>query len=116
LTISDSISSGAEPGQEILIVKTGKVTSGNWLTPNRPMLIAPKIISMDINIQAKTGRRMEMSDSVITVPTQAERTRRSSVGGKGLPPYKTSPIPVGRHAVPAKRTDSGENEEQILDA
>jgi len=50
---------GAAPFIVALIESTGKSTSGIWLMPILSMEIVPKMISPDISIQAKTGRRME---------------------------------------------------------
>ena len=62
-TTSLSMISGAAPLHVVLMVSTGKSTSGCSLTPRRESPIAPKMISAAMSIQAKTGRRMERSAS-----------------------------------------------------
>src|SRR6185312_14288356 len=60
-----SMSSGEAPGQETLTETVGLSTSGNWLTPILITARMPKRIVPAMIIQAKTGRRRQMSVMLI---------------------------------------------------
>jgi hypothetical protein len=65
------MTSGAAPSIVNETVTVGKSTSGNWLRPIRENEIKPKIIKPNINIHAKTGFLIEISDKRMNTPQTA---------------------------------------------